>query len=177
LVVQISGATSNNNAYNDILVTSELKSQFRTFARLVKVISPLEMEIGSRFMREEIPVLFGAEFNPGNWQSGQVNLVAQKAHVLLVTINNHGRGDNMKFVDHWKDKEHFVWQSQRSTKPENLRGRSIINHEKEGLRLHLFVREHRLENGKASPFTYHGKVKYLEHKGSAPMIITFKLDN
>jgi superfamily II DNA or RNA helicase len=168
---------ANNSAYDDIRVTSELQSQFRTFARLVKVIDPLEMEIGNHFKREEIPVLFGTEFNPGNWQSGHVNLGAKKAHVLLVTLNNHGRGNNMKFVDYWKDKEHFVWQSQSSTTPQSLRGRSIINHEKEGISLHLFVRENKLEKDKAAAFTYHGKVKYLDHKGSAPMIITFEIDN
>ena len=56
-----------NPDYDDIVVTPELLEQFRTFARLKEVISPLEMARGQELLREDIPALFGAEFNPGNW--------------------------------------------------------------------------------------------------------------
>lgn len=164
-----------NPDYEDIIVTAEMIEQFRTFARLDAVIDPLEMAIGREFPREEIPDLFGATFNTGNWQSGHVFLKESSAHVLLVTLNKQGKAEQHRYVDHWIDKMTFHWQSQRSTTPESKRGRELINHEKLGLSAHLFVRENKLSNGKAAPFTYYGPVDYQSHEGSEPMSVVFQL--
>jgi hypothetical protein len=164
-----------NPDYDDIVVTPELLEQFRTFARLKEVISPLEMARGQELLREDIPALFGAEFNPGNWQSGHVFLKEAGAHILLVTLNKQGKASQHRYVDHWVDESTFHWQSQNSTTPENKRGRELINHEKLGLTVHLFVRENKLRNGKSAPFTYYGPVEYESHTGSAPMSVLFQL--
>ncbi len=59
--------------------------------------------------------------------------------------------------------------------PESKRGREIIEHEKLGLNVHIFVRDSKLESGKATPFTYHGPVRYRGHSGSAPMSVVFEV--
>ncbi len=164
-----------NPEYEDIVVTPELSEQFRTFARLDGVIDPLDMAIGQEFPREEIPGLFGADFNPGNWQSGHVFLKEAGVHVLLITLNKQGKIEEHRYVDHWIDENTFHWQSQRSTTPESKRGRELIDHEKLGLSVHLFVRENKLRNGKGAPFTYYGPVVYQNHQASAPMSVVFKL--
>lgn len=164
-----------NPDYDDLTVTPELSEQFRTFARLEAVISPLEMAIGQELEREEIPELFGASFNPGNWNSGHVFLREKGAHVLLVTLNKQGKSAQHRYVDHWIDQKTFHWQSQNSTTPESKRGKDLINHRALGLTVHLFVRENKLRNGKAAPFTYHGPVEYRSHEGSSPISVTFKL--
>jgi hypothetical protein len=168
---------ANNEAYEDIVVSKKLQSQFRTFARLVKVLDPLEMQIGNSFMREKIPELFGMEFNPGNWHSGYIKIPERKAQILLVTISKQGKSEEHRFVDRWIDDQHFSWQSQNKTSPESLKGKNIILHGVEGTSIHLFVRDHKLLNGKAAPFVYHGKVRYQGHTGSEPMTVTFELDN
>lgn len=38
--------------------------------------------------------------------------------------------------------------------------------------IHLFVRDTKLSQGTAAPFTYHGHANYVAHEGSAPMSIT-----
>lgn len=162
-----------NPDYADILVSAELQEQLRTFARLKAVIDPLDMQVGQRFMREDIPPLFGAEFNPGSWNSGHVVIAERKAHVLLVTLNNQGKTVAMRRHNFWIDAQHFQWESQKSTSPTNKRGKEIINHLALGIDLHLFVRENRLEGGKAAPFRYHGKVQYQSHSGSEPMSVVF----
>lgn len=164
-----------NPDYEDLVVTPELSEQFRTFARLKEVISPLEMAVGQELLREEIPELFGATFNPGNWQSGHIFLKEANAHVLLVTLNKQGKEKQHRYVDRWIDETTFHWQSQNSTTPESKRGSELINHESLGLSVHLFVRENKLRNGKAAPFTYYGPVVYRHHEGSAPMSVVFKL--
>lgn len=168
---------ANNPGYADILVSAELQEQFRTFARLKAVIDPLQMQVGQRFMREEIPALFGTEFNAGSWNSGHVVIAERKAHVLLVTLNKQGKAEDLRYRDHWIDERHFHWQTQNQTAPDNKRGKEIIQHEALGIALHLFVRENKLENGKAAPFRYYGQVHYQSHSGSRPMSVVFEVQS
>lgn len=165
-----------NPEYDDLVVTPELEGQLRTFARLKYVIDPLEMLRGQELLRENIPELFGAVINPGNWQSGHVFLQDPGVHVLLVTLNKQGASEQHRYVDHWIDEKTFHWQSQNSTTPSNKRGRELINHKSLGLAVHLFVRENKLRNGKAAPFTYYGEVEYQSHTGSAPISVVFKIN-
>ncbi|SDT23379.1 DUF3427 domain-containing protein [Pseudomonas oryzae] len=164
---------ANNPDYADIQVTDELREQLRTFARLKAVIDPLEMQVGQRFKREDIPPLFGVEFNPGSWNSGHVVIDERNAHVLLVTLNKQGKAEDLRYRDHWIDEQHFHWQTQNQTAPDNKRGKEIIHHAALGIDLHLFVRDNKLENGKAAPFRYYGKVNYQSHSGSKPMSVVF----
>ena len=164
-----------NPDYDDILVTPEYAEQFRTFARLKNVISPLEMAQGQELYREEIPSLFGEVFNSGSWHSGHVFLKEVGAHILLVTLNKQGKSAEHRYVDRWVDERTFHWQSQNSTTPAGKRGKEIINHKQLGLSIHLFIRENKLRNGKAAPFIYHGQVEYKSHEGSGPMSVHFRL--
>jgi SOS-response transcriptional repressor LexA len=87
----------------------EADDDMRTFARLKEVLNPLELAVGQAFMREEIPALFGLEFNPGNWHSGHVVLNDQHAHVLLVTLNKQGKAEEHRYHDYWVDETTFVF--------------------------------------------------------------------
>jgi len=162
---------ANNPAYEDMPATDEM----RTLARLRGVIDPLDLAVGQSFQRAEIPALFGEEFNPGSWNVGHVALNDKKAHVLLVTLNKQGKAEEHKYLDHWIDEHHFHWQSQNTTTPESKRGREIIEHERSGIAIHLFVRDGKLAGGKAAPFRYHGRVTYESHQGSAPMSVVLSL--
>lgn len=166
---------ASNPDYTDILITNELREQLRTFARLKAVLDPMQMRVGESFMREKIPPLLGTEFNPGSWNSGHVVIPEAKAQALLVTLNKQGKAVDLRYHDHWIDDRHFHWQTQNQTAPEGKRGREIIEHERLGIALHLFVRDHKLENGKAAPFVYCGRVRYQTHTGSRPMSVTFEL--
>lgn len=161
-----------NPDYQDMTATDGM----RTLARLKGIIDPLELEVGQSFMREEIPTLFDEPFNPGNWHSGHVPLASKKAHVLLVTLNKQGKIEEQRYIDHWIDEHHFHWQSQNATTPTSKRGREIIEHEKMGLSIHLFVRDHKLQAGKAAPFVYLGKARYQSHTGSAPMSVVWEVE-
>lgn len=164
---------ANNPEYHDIIATDGM----RTRARLKAVVDPLELEVGHSFMREDIPVLFGEQFNPGNWNLGHISLDAQKAQVLLVTLNKQGHADAHHYVDHWIDEKTFHWQSQNATTPESKRGQQVIQHEKLGFAIHLFIREQKLQGGKAAPFVYYGKAHYRSHTGSAPMSVVLEVES
>jgi hypothetical protein len=128
---------ANNPNYRDLPASDEM----RTLARLKAVLDPLEMAVGQAWLREEIPALFDETFNPGNWNTGHVVLKAQNAHILLVTLNKQGRAADHRYLDHWIDDHSFHWQSQNSTSPFSKRGREIIEHQRLGNSIHLFVRE------------------------------------
>ena len=162
---------ANNPEYEDLEATQAM----RTIARLRAVLDPLELAVGESFMREEIPALFGENFNPGSWNTGHVVLADQKAHILLVTLNKQGKAEDHRYLDHWIDDHTFHWQTQNSTTPQGKRGREIIEHERLGIALHLFVRDTKLSGGKAAPFVYHGKVRYRTHSGSGPMSVIFEV--
>lgn len=164
---------ANNPDYDDLVATDEM----RTLARFKAVIDPLELAIGEAFMREDIPTLFGETFNPGNWNSGHIVLSERNAHILLVTLNKQGKAEDHRYLDHWIDDCSFHWQSQNATTPNSKRGRDLIGHRNRGITIHLFVRDTKLEAGKAAPFLYHGPVTYRSHTGSAPMSVIFDVAN
>jgi hypothetical protein len=164
---------ATNPEYEDL----EANEEMRTFARLKEILDPLDLALGQSFMREDIPTLFGEKFNPGNWQSGHVVLNGRPIHVLLVTLNKQGKAEEHRYHDYWVDEQTFHWQSQNSTTPENKRGNELVNHQKLGIAVHMFIRESKLSGSKAAPFTYFGKVTYADHKGSAPMSINWHVSD
>jgi len=164
---------ANNQNYEDMPATEDM----RTLARLKAVIDPIDLAIGQSFFREDIPPLFGEEFNPGNWNTGHVSLANKHAAVLLVTLNKQGKQEDHRYLDHWIDDKTFHWQSQNSTTPSSKKGREIIGHATDGTRVHLFTRESKLANGKGAPFVYHGAVRYKSHTGSSPMSVVFELED
>jgi superfamily II DNA or RNA helicase/HKD family nuclease len=162
---------ANNPEYADMLATDDM----RTLARLRAVVDPLDLAVGESFAREDIPPLFGEEFNPGNWNNGHVVLNDKKAHILLVTLNKQGKAQAHRYHDRWLDAHTFHWQSQNATTPASKRGQALIHHEELGVAIHLFVRDSKLSAGKSAPFVYHGRVTYRSHEGSAPMSIQFRV--
>ncbi len=162
-----------NPDYADMTATDDM----RTLARFKGVVDPMDLHINQSFMRDEVPALFGETFNVGNWSMGHVALNDKKAHILFVTLNKQGKAQDHRYLDHWIDEQTFHWQSQNATTPEGKRGQEIIQHEAKGIAIHLFVREHKLQAGKAAPFLYVGKARYKSHTGSAPMSVVFALDD
>ena len=175
VVNKVAGGTyilkANNPDYEDLPATDEM----RTLARLKALVDPLDFVLGESFDREQIPSLFGETFNPGNWNVGHIVLNEQKIHVLLVTLNKQGKADQHRYHDYWIDANTFHWQSQNATTPTSKRGQELIQHEMLGIRIHLFVRETKLQGGKGAPFVYVGKVRYRSHEGSRPMSVIFSL--
>lgn len=160
---------AQNPDYDDLSATDEM----RTLARLRAIVDPLELSVGQSFDRDAIAALFGQTFNPGSWNAGHVTVPDRQAHVLLVTLNKQGKAEEHRYADHWIDGHRFHWQSQNATTPQSKRGRELIAHEALGIAIHLFVRESKLAGGKAAPFTYHGRVRYVSHEGSGPISVVF----
>jgi len=94
-----------------------------------------------------------------------------------------------------KLKGDFVWQSHDDTdeifitldgemsiefrdgKVDLKVGEMFVEHEKQGMRVHLFIRKSRDIQGVTRDFTYLGEGDYLESHGDKPMYIKWKLQN
>jgi len=150
--------------------------EMNTFARLKQVIDPLDIHLHKTFFREDIPNLFGLEFNTGLWNSGHICPKDHPDQFLLVTLNKQGKIKDHQYHDYFTDQENFHWQSQKNTAPSGAKGKTIINHAANSSRVHLFVRKNKLEAGKGAPFYYCGDLKYLQHKGAKPMNVQWLLE-
>ncbi|TGN68545.1 DUF3427 domain-containing protein [Paracoccus liaowanqingii] len=124
------------------------------------------------YMREEIPPLFGTVFNPGNWNSGIVRL--GKDLILLTTLHKDGKRAGSDYEDSFLSADRMTWQTQTQTRRDSPVGR-ILSSQEADAKVHLFVRAHRLRNGKGAPFLYCGQPRFESWEGNGPITISWRL--
>ena len=124
------------------------------------------------YLREDIPPLFGAVFNPGNWNSGIVRL--ERNLILLTTLQKGNLSVGGHYEDAFLSPTRMQWQSQNQTTRDSLVGR-ILSGVEAGYRVHLFVRNGKLRNGKAAPFLYCGNPRFECWEGEKPITVTWEL--
>jgi hypothetical protein len=124
------------------------------------------------YMREDIPSLFGAVFNPGNWNTGIVRL--ERDLILLTTLQKGNLSVGGHYEDAFLSPTRMQWQSQNQTTRDSLVGR-ILSGVDAGHRVHLFVRNGKLRNGKAAPFLYCGNPSFEGWEGERPITVNWAL--
>jgi superfamily II DNA or RNA helicase/HKD family nuclease/SOS-response transcriptional repressor LexA len=149
----------------------QTEEDMHAIAVLKAIVEHQDIFIHRQFMRAEIPELFGLEFNKAVWESGHITPKNRDEQFLLVTLNKQGKIQAHQYHDKFVDAKTFKWQSQASTTIKSKKGQAILHHEK----VHLFVRKNKLENKKAAPFYYLGRVDYQSHSGEKPLDVTWQL--
>jgi superfamily II DNA or RNA helicase len=136
-------------------------------------------ELFRRYAREQIPRLFGEEFNPAIWNAGFVTVPSrQPKHViLLVTLDKGGMAREFQYGDHFLSPDEFQWQSQNRTRQDSAHGRLIRDHAALGARVHLFVRREKKRGATSAPFVYCGQVRFFDWEGDAPITVRWRLEN
>lgn len=135
------------------------------------VLTPV---LWKRYAREQIPPLFGLEFNRAIWQQGFVR--RGKQTFLLVTLDKSTAIESQRYEDHFLGPDSFQWQSQNRTKRDSKDGESIRDHAKLGIDVHLFVRPRsKLRSNTAAPFTYCGQVDFVAWERDNPITVTWRL--
>lgn len=81
------------------------------------------------------------------------------------------------YNDYAISSELFNWESQSTTNVDSPTGQRYINDRSEGHKVLLFVREHKNKYGNASPYIFLGNARYVSHKGSNPIQITWRMDH
>lgn len=148
----------------------------KVIARLVQVLAPVDVYTHQTIFRKDIPPLFGFEYSRAVWDTGHVRPKGGMKQILLVTLNKRGKVESQRYHDYFIDRMTFHWQSQASTTERGSKGQAIIHHERNGEEVHLFVRRHPLEGGKAAPFIYCGRLLYKSHTGEKPMNVIWRME-
>lgn len=131
--------------------------------------NPLADRIGSRFKRQDIPPLYGTEFNPGNWNSGHVSIGDDV--LLFVTLHKGNMDQGGDYDDRLEGEDTLIWSSQASTGPDSKKGREILDSPANGKRIHAWIRRRKADVA----FEYRGLVTPLGHQGARPMSVRFRL--
>jgi hypothetical protein len=128
-------------------------------------------ELWREYMREEIPPLFGLQFNPGAWHAG---FVVQGNNVfLLVTLNKRDMSTEHQYGDRFLSSLRLQWHSQKKTKRASKNGRIISE---PGHRIHLFVRASKKRpRGTGAPFIYCGLVTFESWTGDRPIEVEWRM--
>lgn len=118
---------------------------------------------------------------PSTIREGVKWLPEKQLDVFFVTLNKSDKdySPTTMYDDYSINSELFHWQSQSTTSEDSATGQRYINHRAMGSRILLFVREFKTDriSGSTAAYTCLGTANYVEHNGSKPMNVTWKLDS
>ncbi|MGW4786731.1 DUF3427 domain-containing protein [Streptomyces sp. NPDC004230] len=99
-----------------------------------------------------------------------------KTDALFITMETDERGFSPRRHSYALSKTLFRWESQNQTSETSPTGLRYQNHVEMGTHVLLFIRWYKSSDiGSAQPWTLLGPVEYVEHTGSRPMAILWKL--
>ena len=140
-------------------------------------ICPLELH--AEYSRDEILAGLGQStmMNPRELREGVLRLTGQPADALFVTLNKTEKdySPTTLYEDYALSADLFHWQSQSTTSESSPTGQRYIHHRERGHAILLFMRESKSRNGRAAPYVFAGPVDYVQHQGSRPMSIIWRL--
>ncbi len=117
---------------------------------------------------------------PATVREGVKWLPEKQIDVLFVTLNKSDKdySPTTMYNDYSINETLFHWQSQSTTAEGASVGQRYIHHRSRGSKVLLFVREFKTDRltGGAAAYTFLGTAEYVNHVGSRPMNITWKLD-
>ncbi len=150
------------------------------------VAPPLELPFAcpltlhASYTRDEVLVALGhwTRNKQPEMREGVLHLPDIRADIFFVTLQKTEKdySPTTMYQDYAINDRLFHWQSQSTTSAESPTGRRYAEHVQQGYTVLLFGREHKTRNGMAQPYAFLGPARYLDHSGSRPMSITWRLD-
>ncbi|MBG0738543.1 DUF3427 domain-containing protein [Paeniglutamicibacter antarcticus] len=101
-----------------------------------------------------------------------------KTDAFFVTLEKDvkDRAASIMYKDYALSEDLFHWESQNSTSPESPVGQRYLDHKAFGSQILFFTRARENDDtGMTMPYTCLGQVDYVQHSGSKPIAITWKL--
>ncbi|MFJ8024362.1 DUF3427 domain-containing protein [Streptomyces sp. NPDC096311] len=142
----------------------------------------IPLTVHASYSREEIlPALgqsFIGGFMPGDFREGVKWCDSIKTDALLITLDKDEKdfSPQTRYHDYALSETLFHWESQNQTSATSPTGLRYQHHAIAGSHVLLFVRRYKSTDiGGAQPWMLLGPAEYVEHKGSKPMAITWKL--
>lgn len=135
------------------------------------------LDLYCNYSRDQILVSMDY-FKPSSVREGVKYLPDKKMDLFFITLNksNKDYSPTTMYKDYSINQWLFHWQSQSTTSEDSPTGQRYIRHKEKDNRILLFVRESKKDSfGRTAPYTYLGAAEYVQHEGSRPMSITWKL--
>ena len=138
------------------------------------------LALHASYTRDEVLAALGRwtrSEQPG-MREGVLHLPDLRADVFFVTLQKTEKdySPTTMYQDYAINDRLFHWQSQSTTSAESPTGKRYVEHAERGYTVLLFGREHKSRNGLAQPYSFLGPAQYINHSGSRPMSITWRLE-
>ncbi|MFE7521905.1 DEAD/DEAH box helicase [Streptomyces halstedii] len=144
----------------------------------------LPLAVHASYSREEIlPALGQATvdgFMPGHFREGVKWCEHIQTDALLITLEKDEKdfSPETRYKDYARNDFLFHWESQNQTSESSPTGIRYQTHKAMGTHILLFVRRYKKTDiGGPQPWMLLGPAEYVEHKGSKPMGIIWRLQN
>ncbi len=135
------------------------------------------LDLHCDYTRDQL--LLGLDYKtPRSVMEGVIYLKEKNTSVLFVTLNKDEKSftELTSYKDYPINSNTFHWQSQHKTTVNSQGGQRLIKQMENQTKILLFVREDtRTKYNNASPYTFFGEADYVEHSGSKPINIVWKL--
>ncbi|MEV8309429.1 DUF3427 domain-containing protein [Streptomyces flavidovirens] len=142
----------------------------------------LPLTVHASYSREEILPALGQSsiggFMPGHFREGVKWCANINTDALLITLEKDERdfSPETRYKDYALNEHLFHWESQNQTSETSPTGVRYQTHTEKGSHVLLFVRRYKKTDiGGPQPWMLLGPADYVEHKGSKPMGIVWKL--
>ncbi|MFD8811306.1 DUF3427 domain-containing protein [Streptomyces sp. NPDC059627] len=142
----------------------------------------IPLTVHASYTREEILPALGQStiggFMPGDFREGVKWCESFKTDALLITLDKDEKdfSPQTRYHDYALSETLFHWESQNQTSDTSPTGLRYQHQAEHGTHVLLFVRRYKSTDiGGAQPWMLLGPAEYVEHTGSKPMAITWKL--
>ncbi|WP_055495279.1 DUF3427 domain-containing protein [Streptomyces sp. TP-A0356] len=144
--------------------------------------SSVPLTVHASYSREEILPALGQSsiggFMPGDFREGVKWCESIKTDALLITLEKDEKdfSPQTRYHDYALSETLFHWESQNQTSETSATGLRYQHHVAQGSHVLLFVRRNKSSDiGGAQPWMLLGPAEYVQHKGSKPLAITWRL--
>lgn len=139
------------------------------------------LKVHARYTRDQILAAFGLSTFNKKYPSREGVALNQALNTELLFINLIKSAEDFSpttmYDDYAINELLFHWQSQNSVSPETPKGASYIDHEQNGKKILLFVREkNKDEFGNTMGYVFVGEGRLIDHYGAKPMNIKWELN-
>lgn len=166
--------------FNEILEVIELSIEKIRHMPLLLDFNDIPLEIHADYSTKQVLTALNVinEEKVFNLVAGVYYAQEFNLDVFFITLNKSDKyfSETTSYEDYAIDSWLFHWQSQSRTTITSEVGKRYINQRTNGSKVLLFVRENRKdESGQSGVYTCLGFADYVNHQGSAPISITYKL--
>ncbi len=172
---------SNPRALNDLVEVAEYSlNKTKTLGH--RPYNDVPLELHAHYTDDEIQAAFGRNVFESSAQTGTGILSMRKwrkDYALLITLNKSEKdfSPSTMYKDYPINRYLFHWESQSAKKISHPEAQDMINHQRLGIGIHLFIRLNKQIGKTIQLFQYMGKATYVEHKGESPIAFVWRLDH